>query len=170
MFQWFGDKVRKVVDDAFEKRAMAAGRMMEAYAKSIVPVDTGLLRSTIGFMYERATRTLTLYANTHYALFVEMGTYRMRPQPYLRPALQMFAPGLGIRTNISLPTSLAPGHIPLKIQARIRPLISAANKQWNRGAVRRAALNVFHVDRRNEIQRPIRTDASHLLKMKKAWN
>lgn len=55
-------------------------------ARRIVPVDTGLLRSSIrvGAVTPRSAR---IHADAPYAAYVELGTRHMRAQPYLRPAL-----------------------------------------------------------------------------------
>jgi HK97 gp10 family phage protein len=62
---------------------LSAGRV-EATAKSLVPVETGLLRGSItadvsGLIAEIGT-------DVPYAGFVEYGTSRMAPQPYMGPA------------------------------------------------------------------------------------
>jgi HK97 gp10 family phage protein len=67
------------------------GPRVEAEAKRLVPVDTGELHSSIGTVIRReATPVLYLCAGLggrgSYAVFVELGTSRMRAQPYLRPA------------------------------------------------------------------------------------
>lgn len=62
-------------------------------AKRIVPVDTGALHSSIGHRVRNERGGLPvlylcagLEGRAPYALFVELGTSRMRAQPYLRPA------------------------------------------------------------------------------------
>ncbi len=60
---------------------------MERYAKRICPVDTGRLRSSI--MIELKGNSITLSGNTDYASYIEYGTHRMRPQPFIRPAIHM---------------------------------------------------------------------------------
>lgn len=53
------------------------------------PVDTGRLRSSITHALETDSDGLVakVGTNVEYAAFVELGTSRMRAQPYLRPAL-----------------------------------------------------------------------------------
>lgn len=54
-------------------------------AKSIVPVRTGYLRSTI---YHKVEDTnLEVGASAHYAAYVELGTSKMSARPYLRPSV-----------------------------------------------------------------------------------
>lgn len=54
-------------------------------AKSICPVDTGELQSSIS-VYTEGDRA-EISANTDYASYVEFGTSKMAPQPYLVPSL-----------------------------------------------------------------------------------
>jgi hypothetical protein len=172
--EWLGGKFESYIDKLIEQRAHRAGAEMVKVAKMLVPVDTGLLKSRIYYSYQPATRMLTLHADTHYALYVETGTYRMRPRPYLRPAL--LAVGMtwlvGIKTGIQVESSLKITHVPRFIQAHIRPHIDAANMQWNRGRVAKSPLNVVHVGRsKTRLQRMSgRTDLSRLNKIKRAWN
>jgi HK97 gp10 family phage protein len=54
-------------------------------AKSIVPVRTGTLQRSI--MFTGGEGEYTVGSRVHYASFVEYGTSRMRPKPFLTPAL-----------------------------------------------------------------------------------
>lgn len=58
-------------------------------AQHLCPVDTGRLRASI--TWEMGADSLGLLAmvgsDVEYAPFVELGTSRMRAQPFLRPAL-----------------------------------------------------------------------------------
>lgn len=62
---------------------------VETAAKRLAPVDTGRLRSSISRELGRDGRGLFAQIGTivDYGPYVEFGTSRMRPQPYLRPAL-----------------------------------------------------------------------------------
>jgi len=81
---------------------LKVGKEMEQYAKSIVPVRTGYLRSTIAF--EAFERPLMFWfgATAPYASYVEFGTRYMAPRPYLRPALDSYLPKLmaAIKTGL----------------------------------------------------------------------
>jgi HK97 gp10 family phage protein len=77
----FAGKIEKAVEAELD----VVGADMEDLAKSLVPVRTGYLQSTI---YHTATGfILDFGAEADYASYVEFGTYRMAPRPYLRPAL-----------------------------------------------------------------------------------
>lgn len=69
-----------------ERRAVK----VEAAAKRQCPVDTGRLRASITHSLDRDGEGLyaVIGSDVEYAPHVELGTSRMRPQPFLRPALQ----------------------------------------------------------------------------------
>lgn len=75
--------------DEIERRLNIAlqrtGFNMERYAKQVCPVDTGKLRSSI--RTEAGDMKVTIGTNVKYAPHVEYGTHKMRPQPFLRPAV-----------------------------------------------------------------------------------
>lgn len=60
------------------------GRKTTNMAKSLCPVDTGRLRSSI--TYEVEDLTVRIGSDVEYAIYVEMGTRSQRARPYLRPA------------------------------------------------------------------------------------
>lgn len=66
----------------------------KATAKALAPVDTGMLRSSIGY----ETRVLAssvvgeVGPTVDYGLFQEVGTTKMAPQPFMRPAFQRHEP------------------------------------------------------------------------------
>ena len=68
------------------------------YAKRVVPVDTGFLRSSITM--SSAGNTATVTAAAGYALFVELGTHKMAAQPYLIPGLEQVPWSSIIRRNL----------------------------------------------------------------------
>jgi len=64
---------------------------IEAHAKSIVPVDTGNLKNSIQTEME-SDLTAVVGTNVEYAPYVELGTYKMAPRPYLGPAAERAKP------------------------------------------------------------------------------
>lgn len=64
----------------------AGGYMVETGAKRRAPVRTGFLRSSIRAQ-EANEREVRVVAGAEYAKFVEFGTSRQAPRPYLRPTL-----------------------------------------------------------------------------------
>lgn len=66
-----------------------AAEAVQRRATSLVPVDTGRLKSSIGYTVERGPDGPVAFVGSEveYAIFVEQGTWRTRAQPYLVPAL-----------------------------------------------------------------------------------
>lgn len=60
-------------------------------AKNRVPVDTGHLKSTIGASFEGDLHA-EIGPTADYGYWVEVGTSRMAPQPYLGPAADIHFP------------------------------------------------------------------------------
>jgi len=65
---------------------------VKAQAVKNAPMVTGYLRSTI---YAKVKEwVVDVGADAAYALFIELGTKYMQPQPYLYPAIQQYLPEL----------------------------------------------------------------------------
>ncbi len=71
----------EVVDPAMERKADAVLRT----AQVTCPVDTGALKKSL--KKERSPRGWKISANTHYAVYVEFGTRRMRAYRFMGRAL-----------------------------------------------------------------------------------
>lgn len=80
------DSIEPLVEEAVEKALEKSGTLIEADAKTFVPVDTGALKDSI--YHKVQDGQLEVGATMPYAIFVEFGTYKMRPQPYLTPAFE----------------------------------------------------------------------------------
>ena len=65
---------------------VAAAETVADIARELVPVDTGFLQSSIKAVH--LSKYSQVVANAKYAGYVEFGTWKMRAQPYLRPAVQ----------------------------------------------------------------------------------
>lgn len=78
------DEVKDLMRQAKALALEAIGLQAEGYAKKLCPVDTGNLRNSIS----HATDQDSAYVGTNveYAPYVELGTKRMEPRPYLKPA------------------------------------------------------------------------------------
>lgn len=87
---------------------------VERIAKLLVPVDTGFLKNSIHTMVQTnsfhtfgGAIVAEVVAGAEYAGFVEHGTSRMAPQPYMQPALDRVSPGfLAALTAIGNPLDL----------------------------------------------------------------
>jgi len=73
------------IEGEVEAQLDIVGADMVDLAKSLVPVRTGFLRDSIHHLVTGFN--LDFLADAEYALYVEMGTYRMAPRPFMRPAL-----------------------------------------------------------------------------------
>jgi len=92
----------KAIEDSLAKMRMKIIKALteatiEAYvtAKSVVPVRTGLLRSSIHMEkvspFEHkvvAGSEVKAKGKPYYAPFVEYGTRKMRPRPYMKPGAE----------------------------------------------------------------------------------
>jgi len=67
----------------------AIGLEMLRYSQNICPVRTGYLQSTI-FFVAKADLDYEFGASAPYALFVEMGTWKMAAQPFIRPTVEAY--------------------------------------------------------------------------------
>lgn len=88
------DAYRKFLQARMETAVRTAAQRAAQTARGIVPVgdgkDGGHLRDHIFSSVSAAPGHCTgsVLADKHYAAYVEMGTSRMAPHPYLRPALR----------------------------------------------------------------------------------
>lgn len=84
--------VRKMAGVAVRKAAFDTRRD----AQRASPVVTGALKNSIGIDFAtaatRAEQTATVGPAVNYGRYVEEGTSRQRPQPYLMPAFDKHAP------------------------------------------------------------------------------
>lgn len=81
------DKFLDALPEQIEQALTAIGLTAESYAKQECPVDTGRLRNSITHAVESGEKAVYIGTNVEYAAFVELGTSRMKPRPYLKPAV-----------------------------------------------------------------------------------
>lgn len=81
-------KVRAAIKTGLEK----TGRRIERDAKIRAPVDTGRLRASI-FPTVKG-HLLTVQDNVFYGIYQELGTRKMRPHPFMKPALLANIPNI----------------------------------------------------------------------------
>jgi len=80
----FENGVPKIINKGVERTAAKIKKLAIRFA----PVDTGRLRGSIGIWYI-SENSVFVGTILDYAGYVEYGTIKMRPQPYLRPALEI---------------------------------------------------------------------------------
>ncbi|PZR55226.1 hypothetical protein DNL40_02325 [Xylanimonas oleitrophica] len=85
-----GQKAGPIVELVVRKATLD----VERDAKTGVPVDTGNLRATISSDVQATAGSVSgeVGPTANYGLFVELGTSKMAPQPYMGPALDRNAP------------------------------------------------------------------------------
>jgi HK97 gp10 family phage protein len=90
-FIWRPKPLLDDVNRELAAKFVQMGEVGVAEARRLVPVDTGQTRDSIGYTFNQGTKTLQLYADTRWAIFLEMGTSRQPARPFLRPALAKMA-------------------------------------------------------------------------------
>ena len=89
--EFYTDEVVEEYNTAIEQAMKEAVLIVEADAKRKAPVDTGRLRGSITNEVRKIAGAVLegrVGTNVDYAKYVELGTSRQDPQPYLRPALR----------------------------------------------------------------------------------
>jgi HK97 gp10 family phage protein len=67
-----------------------AGLKCAGYAKTFAPVDTGFLMNTID-SHMISDTTARIQSEAEYAIYQELGTYKMAAHPFLAPAVEQIA-------------------------------------------------------------------------------
>lgn len=82
--------IEELIINRVEKAMGKACALIEKGAKEECPVRTGRLRNSISYEVERDGDTIIgiVKASAPYAQYVEYGTVKQKPQPFLRPALE----------------------------------------------------------------------------------
>jgi HK97 gp10 family phage protein len=85
-------KIEAFTDELVLKKAQQVANDALDTALFLVPVDTGWLKKNIKTEITKIKDgyRVTLYvdlAQVHYAIYVEMGTYKMVAQPYITPSI-----------------------------------------------------------------------------------
>ncbi len=80
-------KVTEETREAVRDVIRAGAFQVQRHARRVVPVDTGRLRDSIR-PKELNELQWEVRTGTEYAIYVEYGTRRMRPRPYMRPAAE----------------------------------------------------------------------------------
>lgn len=93
---WNDRPLRNFITRELERRMFLTVTLLKNEAQRICPYRTGHLRGSLQAEVEPGGRRAWYgsrapwrgEASVYYALFVELGTRRMSPRPYLRPPLQ----------------------------------------------------------------------------------
>lgn len=104
--EWHGDEVLAKVRDAVVKAIDVCTSLAALRAQELAPRDTGHMANTIEF--EKASRNGNTIVGrmgnwtADYTLWNEIGTRRMPPRPFLRPAADSEFPNLPERIQRAL--------------------------------------------------------------------
>ena len=79
-------QIADAIDQALARALEEVGLVAEGYAKKACPVATGRLRNSIPHQVRPSEKSVYIGTNVEYAPYVELGTSRMKPQPFLRHA------------------------------------------------------------------------------------
>lgn len=79
-------QIKAELDKKIARALEAVGATAEGYAKELCPVDTGRLRDSITYSVD--DNTVYLGSDVEYAPYVEFGTHKQKPQPFMSPAIQ----------------------------------------------------------------------------------
>lgn len=102
---WFGDRFLKSAKEKLDARMRSAGEAAVREATMLVPVRTGYLQSSIGYVYDQSKQELRVHADAPYAFFVEYGTRFMLAHPFLRPALNTISREFGGNLSLEFPNT-----------------------------------------------------------------
>ena len=92
-YKSYSDEVNKKIENNMNKALKAIGLYVEGEAKIRCPVGEypnsprvgGNLRSSIDHKVNKRGKSAIIGTYVNYAICVEKGTVKMRPQPYLEP-------------------------------------------------------------------------------------
>lgn len=79
-------QVEAALNSAIAKALTMIGQQAEGYAKMMCPVDTSRLKNSITNQIDMQENAVFIGTNVEYAPYVELGTIRQDPHPYLKPA------------------------------------------------------------------------------------
>lgn len=79
-------QVEAALNSAIAKALTMIGQQAEGYAKMMCPVDTSRLKNSITNQIDMQENSVYIGTNVEYAPYVELGTIRQDPHPYLKPA------------------------------------------------------------------------------------
>lgn len=87
--------IDKAINGAAQQALLTAVMPTVNRAKELAPYRTGTLRRSIASEPGPGKMEVTIGTDVEYAPYLEFGTSRMSPRPYLRPAIEETLPEIG---------------------------------------------------------------------------
>lgn len=169
-FRWFGDQVKQAVLNHVDGRLHQTGERVVARAQQLAPVDTGALRSSIGYIVagEGLFRTLVIDVGMPYGIYQEFGTRNIPPHPFLRPALNEIGRLWGVEIQMAfahggpstwqgvyyahqrrtpgyvIPSAIQPKPLTDRQRAHVANVLAPSAARLHRGNTKRAKMVVRH--------------------------
>ena len=85
--KWYGERATKKIYKEADQRIKKASDRIANKAKTICPSETGKLKESIRVIRKKQMN-YRIGSDVSYAMYVEYGTSKMSPKPYLRPAVK----------------------------------------------------------------------------------
>lgn len=96
--QWHTEEVNAKVREAIGLAMVNAGGKIVEFAKVLTPYKRGHNRRLITFdtkpINDGKTVLIRVYTQSGYGGWLEVGTTKMRPRPYIKPAIGMAKPSI----------------------------------------------------------------------------
>lgn len=80
------EALKQKLESGIQRGLEAAGLLTVGFASAAAPYDTGNLSGSIN--HRVVGNEVWVGTNVYYGKFQELGTYKMKAHPYLRPAVQ----------------------------------------------------------------------------------
>lgn len=80
------EQIEAAMNKAIAKALFMIGQQAEGNAKAICPTITGRLKNSITNAIDADANAVYIGTNVEYGPYVELGTSRRHPHPYLKPA------------------------------------------------------------------------------------
>ena len=80
------EAIKAKVQAGITRGLEAAGLLVVGFASAAAPYDTGNLSGSIN--HRVSDKEVSIGTNVYYGKYQELGTYKMKANPYLRPAIQ----------------------------------------------------------------------------------
>lgn len=100
--RWLGAAIVARAESAIDRGLEETAARCVVFAKGQVRVRTATLQGSIRYEPPRGNSVLWGSFDVNYAIYQEMGTYKMAAKPYLRPAADAEYPQLASRIRAAM--------------------------------------------------------------------